>query len=101
MTASVVSGTPGARDGADRRAPADAARARPGRRRRRAEAAGRPPAGRDAVAKPEEPQRGAAPMGTAQKRRYVTRQRDGIRMIGWCSIGLAPLVVAASVVGLQ
>jgi len=55
MTASVVSSTPGARDGAARRAPADAARARPGRRRRRAEAAGRPAAGRDAVAKPEEP----------------------------------------------
>src|SRR5437879_4501368 len=35
-------------------------------------------------------------MGTAQKRRYVTRQRGGIRMIGWCSIGLAPLVVGAS-----
>ncbi len=47
MTASVVSGTPGARDGA--------ARARPGRRRRRAEAAADPPAGRDTVAKPEDP----------------------------------------------
>ena len=39
-------------------------------------------------------------MGTAQKSRYVTRQRDGIRIIGWCSIGLAPLVVAASMVDL-
>ena len=39
-------------------------------------------------------------MGTAQTSRYVTRQRDGIRMIGWCSIGLAPLVVAASMVDL-
>jgi len=40
-------------------------------------------------------------MGTAQKTRYVTRQRDGVRMIGWCSIGLAPLVLAASMVDLE
>ena len=40
-------------------------------------------------------------MRTAQKRRYVTRQRDGIRMIGWCSIGLAPFVLAASMVDLE
>jgi hypothetical protein len=31
----------------------------------------------------------------------MTRQRDGIRMIGWCSIGLAPLVPAASMVDLE
>ena len=40
-------------------------------------------------------------MGTAQKSRYVTRQRDGIRTIGWCSIGLAPLVLAAPMVDLE
>ncbi len=40
-------------------------------------------------------------MGRPRSGRHMTRQRDGIRIIAWCCIGLAPLALAASTVNVQ
>jgi hypothetical protein len=40
-------------------------------------------------------------MRRTRKRRHLTSQRDGIRVIGWYCVGLAPLVLAASKVNLE
>jgi len=37
----------------------------------------------------------------ARKRRHLTRQRDAVRLIGWCCVALAPLVLAAPLVDVQ
>jgi hypothetical protein len=40
-------------------------------------------------------------MARTRKGRPLTGQRDGIRLIGWCCVALAPLVLAAPAVDLQ